>query len=137
MPSGLGPGHHELSRAIITPVLRGSGMTWHREMLLSGVTHPAQSPRPEIYVASSKCYSIEDELSDCGRGPAATTFFEVEADSNESAIGLPVSSANESIVTQHDEAAGPRRSIVTRTDRRRRGMRLAGIPTTIARPAPE
>jgi hypothetical protein len=111
-------------------------MTWHREMLLSGDTHPAQSPSPKIYVASSKRCPIEDEHSDCGKGPALTTFFEVEADSNESAIGLPVSSANESILTQHNEAAGPRRSIVTRTDRRRRGTRPAGNPTTIARPAP-
>jgi len=50
---------------------------------------------------------IADERSDRGKGPAATMLPEDEADSIESAIEMPVSSANEAILTQHQEDGGP------------------------------
>jgi hypothetical protein len=69
-----GPGDCERLRAIITPRLRGSGPTWHRVMLLSSFTHPVQSTGPESNMALSQRCPIEDERSDCGKGPTATIF---------------------------------------------------------------
>ena len=66
-----GPGDCERPRAIVTPRLRGSGPTWHRVMLLSSFTHPAQSTGPESNMALSQGCPIEDERSGCGKGPAA------------------------------------------------------------------
>ena len=67
------PGDCERPRAIITPRLPGSGPTWHRVMLLSSFTHPAQSTGPESNMALSQSCPIEDERSDCGKEPAAMT----------------------------------------------------------------
>ena len=41
------PGERERPQALINPVVRGSGPTWHLVMLLSSFTHPAQSTGPE------------------------------------------------------------------------------------------
>jgi hypothetical protein len=69
-----GPGHCERPRAIVTPLLRRSGPTWHRMMLLSSVTRPAQSTGPESNMELSQSCPIKDERSDCGKGHAATNF---------------------------------------------------------------
>src|SRR5262249_30989673 len=89
----------------ITPGLRGSGPTWHRVMLLSSFTHPAQSTGTEGNLALSRACPIEDERSDCGKGPAATISPKTRP-TRSSAIGLPVSSAKESIPSRHNEDGG-------------------------------
>jgi hypothetical protein len=85
---------------IITPCLQGSRPTWHPGMLLSSFTHPAQSTGPESKLALSQGCPIEDERSDCGKGSRRDGLSKDEADLIENAVRLPVSSANESILTQ-------------------------------------
>ena len=47
---------------------------WHRTMLLSSFTRPAQSTGPESNMELSQSCPIEDERSDCGMGHVATIF---------------------------------------------------------------
>jgi hypothetical protein len=69
-----GPRACERPRATITPLLQGSGPTWHRMMLPTSFTRPAQSTGPETNMELPQSDLINVERSDCGNGPAATIF---------------------------------------------------------------